>query len=150
MNKSFKKYITEVEGEPNLKEMHKKKHLLKHTVLIQAQEGDPIKGTRSRINIKSLNDCNIHGHVTFNSYEDAVATFDRLTNLDEIIEYMQRNSTRYPTSADWAYIVRDEIDMRALLEPQMPQAPEAALDDPEVDDVEGEPEVEPQDEALNG
>lgn len=150
--KSFKKYLTEKEtDESELKSVTKKKHLLKHTVLIQAEEGDSIKGTKSRINIKSLNDCNINGFVTFNSYDDAVATYERLTNLDEIVEYLQRNSQRYPTSADWAYIVRDEIDMRDSLEPQMPQAPQGATGDPEADieDPEGE-EPEVQDEALNG
>ena len=146
---SFKNYITE--KEKKLQSLSKKKHLLKHTVLIQAQEGDPIKGTKARINIKSLNDCNISGHVTFPTYGDAIATFDRLTNLDEIVEYLQRNSQRYATSADWAYIVRDEIDMRDKLEPQMPQAPEGMTQDPEdeVPDDE-EPDEEPQEEALQG
>jgi len=150
--KSFKKYLTEKEiDEPKKKSVLKKKHLLKHTVMIQAEEGDSVKGTKARINIKSLNDCNIAGYVTFNSYDDAIATFERLTNLDEIVEYLQRNSHRFPTSAEWAYIVRDEVDMRDSLEPQMPQAPQGAEEDPEgeIEDPEGKEPV-PQDEALNG
>lgn len=152
---SFKKYIKE-ELDNDRKSISKKKHLLKHTVLIQAQEGDSVKGTKSRINIKSLNDCNIIGYVTYNSYEDALSTFERLTNLDEIVEFLQRNSHRFPTSADWSYIVRDEIDMRDNLDPQMPQAPEGAMGDPEgvMGDPEGgeeeEPEEEPQEDVMNG
>ena len=154
MKKNFKQYISEkieMEKEPVQKEVSKKKHLLKHTVIIQAQEGDPIKGTKARINIKSLNDCNISGYATFNTYDDAVATYERLTNLDEIVEYLQRNSQRFATASDWAYIVRDEIDTRDSLEPQMPQAPQSTLDDPEaeIEDPEDE-EPEVQDEALNG
>ena len=142
--KSFKKYLTE-KDDSNLKSISKKKHLLKHTVLIQAQEGDSVKGTKARINIKSLNDCNINGHVTFNTYEDAIATFERLTNLDEIVEFLQRNSNRFPTSTDWAYIVRDEIDKRDSLDPQIPQAPQAAMIDTEAEEearAEGRAEFE--------
>jgi hypothetical protein len=148
--KSFKTYLTEKKKKIQ-KSVSKKKHLLKHTVLIQAEEGDSVEGTKSRINIKSLHDCNIIGYVTFNTYEDAVSTFNRLTNLDEIVEYMQRNSQRFPDCADWAYIVRDEVDMRDKLEPQMPQAPQSTLDDPEADieDPEDGEEEEPQENIIN-
>ena len=115
----------------------KEKHLLRHTVLIQAEEGDEIKGTKSRINIKSLHDCNVFGHVTFNSYEDAVATFDRLTNLDDIVEYLQRNAQRYATCADWAYIVRDEVDKRDELQADMqPSGPEVEAEEAALEDEE--------------
>jgi hypothetical protein len=156
--KSFKNYYL-TERKNRLKSVSKKKHLLKHTVLLQAEEGDPIQGTRARINVKSLNDCNIIGYVTFDTYDDALSTFHRLTNVDEIVEYLQRNSQRFPTCADWAYIVRDEVDMREKLEPQMPQAPQAMTGDPEADmeDPEAEPEdgeeldpeEEPQENIIN-
>lgn len=136
---NFKKFIKEkvekVKEKLKLQSVTKKKHLLKHTVLIQAEEGDAVKGTQSRINIKSLNDCNILGFITFNSYEDAIATFERLTNLDEIVEYMQRNSKRFATCSDWAYIVRDEIDKRTEIQ--------SALEpEPEVGEIEEEAEEE--------
>jgi hypothetical protein len=139
--RSFKNYLTE-QRKKRQKSVSKKKHLLKHTVLIQAEEGDPIQGTKARLNVKSLHDCNIIGFVTFETYEDALSTYNRLTNLDEIVEYLQRNSQRFPTCADWAYIVRDEVDMREKLEPQMPQAPQAMVSDPEAD--EEDPEMEPE------
>ncbi len=140
---SFKKYITE-ETKKKLQSIHKKKHLLKHIVLIQAEENDEVKGTKSRINIKSLNDCNVFGYVTFNTYEDAVATFDRLSNLDDIVEYLQRNSQRFPTCADWSYIVRDEIDKRDELQADMqPSGPEVEAEEAEFEeDVEDEEPVE--------
>ena len=147
--KNFKHFIKEkvekVKEKLKLQSITKKKHLLKHTVLIQAEEGDPVKGTQSRINIKSLNDCNILGFITFNSYEDATATFERLTNLDEIVEYMQRNSKRFSTCADWSYIVRDEIDKRSeiqsVLEPELEVGEiEEEVEDDVEDDVEDEEE----------
>lgn len=145
---NFKDYFLKEkkDDKKKLQSIHKKKHLLKHTVLIQAEEGDEIKGTKSRINIKSLQDCNIFGHATFNSYEDAVATFDRLTNLDEIVEYLQRNAQRYPTCADWAYIVRDEVDKRAELQVDMqPSGPEVEAENAEFEEEEVEEEAEDSD-----
>lgn len=138
---SFKNYLTEEDNKKKkLQSIHKKKHLLKHTVLIQAEEGDEVKGTQSRINIKSLNDCNVFGFVTFNTYEDAVATFDRLTNLDEIVEYLQRNAQRYATCTDWSYIVRDEIDTRDDLQADMqPSGPEVEAEEAELEEEEEEP-----------
>ena len=146
--RSFKQFICE-KGKEKSQDVYKKKHLLKHTVLIQAEDGDKERGSRPRINIKSLNDCNIIGYVTFNTFEDALSTFERLTNLDEIVEYLQRNSQRYPTCADWAYIVRDEVDTRDKLNPKPPMINPMGNDDEEAEDDE-EGEEEPQEEVMRG
>ena len=131
---NFKKFIVERKQDKPIT-IVKKKKLLKHTVKISLVEGDDVKGTKSSIQIHSLIDTNVTGYVKFPTWDKALATFNSLTNVDSVVEYLQRNSQRYPTASDWAYIVRDEVDYREDSKTTLPDQPNF-VDDTELDDAE--------------